>query len=148
MPWNPTPTLPTGNPTGLDSLVRIIHHTQRVRVRVVIDMVFAYKVGLNMRVGWFAVLASSSGAQVQDDENRFFGGEVATRLRQVLKEMFSTYGVMNMPYLKQQLRDRCDITRPNPFGRQPCAHLRGPGCLPRAVVFVLFTGADRKRTQS
>lgn len=57
MPWNPTPTLPTGNPTGLDSLVRIIHHTQRVRVRVrvVIDMVFAYKVGLNVRVGWLAV---------------------------------------------------------------------------------------------
>jgi hypothetical protein len=43
---------------------------------------------------------------IQDEENRFLGGEVATQLKAFLKEMFTTHGVINMPFLKQQLRDR------------------------------------------
>lgn len=43
---------------------------------------------------------------IQDYESRFTSGEVAVQLRHFLSEMFATYGVINMGFLKQRLRDR------------------------------------------
>lgn len=64
--------------------------------------------------GFHRLSVVPSAIRVQDDENKFFHGEVVTQLKNFLKELFMMYGVVNMPFLKQQLRDRCVIIY---FGR-------------------------------